>query len=109
MSTPPLLHGPPLQAETWVWRTRHGDVEVRFTGRGPGGEREEILRRIAPGAPPVAQAKQVHSAVALPARPGFCGEGDGLFTEERGLALSVITADCGPLLMAGAPGVGPVH
>src|SRR4051794_28048674 len=109
---PPTLpppHAPPLQADTWVWQTRHGDVEVRFTGRGPGGEREEILRRIAPGAPPMAWAKQVHSAVVLPARPGFCGEGDALYTEGRGLALSVITADCVPILRGGPSGIAAIH
>src|SRR3954471_7277106 len=107
--TLPLLQGPTLQADTWVWQTRHGDVEVRFTGRGPGGEREEILRRIEPGAPPMAWAKQIHSAVALPARPGFCGEGDALYTEEKGLALSVMTADCVPVLMAGPSEIAAIH
>jgi YfiH family protein len=107
--TLPLLQGPTLQADTWVWRTRHGDVEVRFTGRGPGGEREEILRRIEPEAPPMARAKQIHSAIALPAWPGFCGEGDALYTEERGLALSIITADCVPILVAGPSGIAAIH
>jgi hypothetical protein len=84
-------------------------VEVRFTGRGPANDREAVLRAIEPSAPPVAWAKQVHSAVALPARPGFCGEGDALFTEEPGLALSVVTADCVPVLLAGPQGLAAVH
>jgi YfiH family protein len=104
-----LLQGPTLQDGTWVWQATHGDVEVRFTGRGPAGEREEVLRAIAPSAPPLAAAKQIHSAVVLPARPGFCGEGDALTTEERGLALSVITADCVPVLVAGPQGIAAIH
>ena len=107
--TIPLLQGPTLHAGTWVWRATHGDVEVRFTGRGPEGDREEVLRRIEPGAPPLAWAKQVHSAVALPARPGACGEGDALFAGETGLALSVVTADCVPVLVAGPEGLAAIH
>ena len=47
--------------------------------------------------------------MALPARPGFCGEGDALYTEEKGLALSVMTADCVPVLMAGPGGIAAIH
>jgi YfiH family protein len=82
---------------------------VRFTGRGITNDREETLRAIAPSAPPLAWAKQVHSAVALAARPGMCGEGDALFTEEAGLALSVVTADCVPILLAGPRGLAAIH
>lgn len=92
-----------------VWRDCRGDVEVRFTGRGPAGEREEILARIEPGAPPVAWAKQIHSTRVLPARPGPCGEGDALFGDAPDLALSVVTADCVPLLLAGSNGLAAVH
>lgn len=107
--TPPFPSGPALAADTWVWQARQGGVEVRFTGRGPARSREEALQAIAPSAPPVAWAKQVHSAVALPARPGACGEGDALFTEEAGIALSVATADCVPILLAGPEGLAAVH
>ena len=103
------LKGPLLKDGTWVWRARRGDVEVRFTGRGPAGEREEVLRSIEPDSPPVAWGRQIHSAVALPARPGLCGEGDALYTREAGMALSVITADCVPVLLAGSRGLAAVH
>lgn len=93
----------------WVWRDRRSDVEVRFTGKGPPGERDEVLQRIEPGAPPVAWVQQVHSATALPARPGGCGEGDALYTNESGLALSVVTADCVPVLLAGPGRLAAVH
>jgi YfiH family protein len=104
-----FLQGPTLHSGTWVWRATHGDVEVRFTGRGPEGDREEVLRRIEPEAPPLAWAKQIHSAAALTARAGFCGEGDALVTEEAGLALSVVTADCVPVLVAGPEGLAAIH
>jgi YfiH family protein len=105
----PLLQGPTLQAGTWVWKATLGEVEIRFTGRGPVGEREEVLRRVEPAAPPVAWAKQIHSAIALQARPGFCGEGDALYTDEAGLALSIMTADCVPVLVAGPEGLAAIH
>jgi YfiH family protein len=110
--TLPFLHGPVHEAGYAVWKTCHGDVEVRFTGRGPLGSNEDraaVLRAIEPAAPPLAWAKQIHSATALPARAGFCGEGDALSTEEAGLALSVITADCVPVLLAGPGGLAAIH
>jgi YfiH family protein len=105
------MEGPILLAETWVWRDRHAGVEVLFTGRGPEHptEREEILHRLIPGAPPVAWAKQIHSTRALPAVAGACGEGDALFTNEDGIALSVITADCVPILLASPDRLAAVH
>ncbi len=107
--SPPFLSGPTLEADTWIWQARRGDVEVRFTGRGPTRDREAVLQAIVPSAPPLAWAKQVHSAIALPARLGACGEGDALFTEDAGLALSVATADCVPVLLAGPVGLAAIH
>jgi YfiH family protein len=104
-----MIEGPLLEGGRWLWRARRGDVEVRFTGRGPAGEREEVLARVEPGAPAVAWAKQIHSAHVLPARPGHCGEGDALFGDAPDLALSVVTADCVPVLLAGPRGLAAVH
>jgi len=112
VTRPPLLEGPFFEGGYWVWKARLGDVEVRFTGRGPSNDREEVLRAIEPSAPPLAWAKQIHSAVALPARAGGCGEGDALFTMFTGgpgLTLSVITADCVPVLVAGPEGLAAIH
>lgn len=106
-----MIEGPLHKGGHWVWRARRRDVEVRFTGRGgPAGEREDVLRRIESEAPPVAWAKQIHSALALPARPGHCGEGDAVYGDAPGLALSVVTADCVPVLLAGPGGrLAAVH
>jgi polyphenol oxidase len=104
-----MIEGPLLQGGHWVWRAHRQGVEVRFTGRGPGSEREEVLDRIEPAAPPVAWAKQIHSARALPASAGACGEGDALFSDLPDLALSVITADCVPILLANAGSLAAVH
>src|SRR6185295_10321554 len=49
----------------------------------------------------MASVKQIHSAVAIVARePGCVGEGDALLTSEPGLAVSIRTADCFPILLA---------
>jgi purine-nucleoside/S-methyl-5'-thioadenosine phosphorylase / adenosine deaminase len=105
----PFLQGPTSVGGFWIWQARLGDVEVRFIGRGFHRQRDEVLRAVAPAAPPVAWAKQIHSAVALPARPGFCGEGDAIFTELPGVTLSVVTADCVPVLLAGSQGLAAIH
>jgi YfiH family protein len=104
------ITGPEITGGHQVWRDRRGPVQVVFAGRGPDGEREEILRRVAEDAPAdLAAARQIHSATVLPAQPGACGEGDALWTDRSGLALSVITADCVPVVLAGPGGIAAVH
>ncbi|HYG65367.1 MAG TPA: polyphenol oxidase family protein [Thermoanaerobaculia bacterium] len=104
------MEGPVPVGGHWIWRDRHHDTQILFAGRGPdrSDERDAVLQRIAPGAPPVAWAKQIHSARVLPALPGACGEGDAL-VGEMGLALSVVTADCVPVVLAGPGGLAAVH
>ena len=49
----------------------------------------------------MASLKQIHSNVALVGdRSGCAGEGDALVTQSPGVALSVRTADCFPILLA---------
>jgi polyphenol oxidase len=49
----------------------------------------------------LATLRQVHSALPLVAgEPGLIGEGDALITTQRGLAVSIRTADCLPILLA---------
>ncbi|HEV2199352.1 MAG TPA: peptidoglycan editing factor PgeF [Bryobacteraceae bacterium] len=48
----------------------------------------------------MATLRQIHSARVLVAdRPGLAGEGDALVTKRAGVALSVRTADCYPILL----------
>ncbi len=104
------ITGPQLAGGHWVWRSRQGPVHVVFAGRGPAHERDEVLHRVARDAPAdLAWARQIHSAVVLPAQAGGCGEGDALWTDRVGLALSVITADCVPVVLAGPGGIAAVH
>jgi YfiH family protein len=49
----------------------------------------------------VSTLKQIHSNVVLLAdHPGLLGEGDALVTNHSGLAVSIRTADCYPILLA---------
>jgi hypothetical protein len=91
-----------------LWATSRGGVEIRFAGRGPRAERRETLAALGESLP-VAWATQVHGASLLRARAGECGEGDALLTAEPGLALSIATADCVPVLLASPQGVAAVH
>lgn len=89
-------------------------VEIRFVGRGsePRPDRRQLLRRLESTAsdgllPEVGWVRQVHSARVRRAEAGACGEGDALITDRRGLGLSVVTADCVPVLLASKnPGAG---
>lgn len=103
-----------------VWRDRRlderGTVEILFTGRSSHTAaeaakepRQQVLAAVEPAPPALAMAKQIHSDIALPAHPGPCGDGDALFTTEPNLALSVITADCVPVLLAGKHWLAAVH
>jgi YfiH family protein len=93
----------------WVWRSGADGVTVLFAGRGPGASRADVLGRVAAGERPLAWARQIHSARVLDARAGECGEGDALVGRERGLALSIVTADCVPVLIAGPAGLAAAH
>jgi len=48
----------------------------------------------------MASLKQIHSNVSLVGdRPGCAGEGDALVTRQAGVAVSIRTADCFPILL----------
>ena len=52
---------------------------------------------------------QVHSSTLVQARVGQRPEADALFTQESGLALAVVTADCVPVLLLSDSFVAAVH
>jgi hypothetical protein len=60
--------------------------------------------------PEWAIVRQVHGTEVLVAdRPGRLGEADGIITTHPGLPLAVATADCLPVVLSGAGGVGIAH
>jgi YfiH family protein len=100
-----------------VFSTREGGVSAgpfaslnlgRATADEPDRVEENRRRLCAEvGAEPDALAMnyQHHSADVLRARPGSRGErGDGLWTDERGVPVLALTADCLPIALARDPG-----
>ncbi len=80
----PFLESPILLVHPW---TTHG-----FGTRQPS-----------PTPDSVSSVKQIHSNLVLLAdRPGILGEADALITNLPGLAISIRTADCYPILLADA-------
>ena len=58
-------------------------------------------RKANPDQSAMARLQQIHSDVAFVARaPGCAGEGDALITRTAGVAVSIRTADCFPILLA---------
>jgi YfiH family protein len=109
-TAPAVVGGYPL------WSDTAGEVEVRFVGRSlvapdvGDRSRQSTLEAVEPGAPPVAALRQVHSAALVEvAAGGFHGSGDALWTVSPQLALSVITADCVPVLLAAGGEIAAAH
>ena len=90
-----------------LWRDRLGSVEVCFVGRGPGDRSAAAATARAPRE--IAWCQQIHSAQVLEAATGNCGEGDALITTRPNLALSVVTADCVPILLGGNDEIASLH
>ena len=81
-------------------------VQVAFLGKGvPEAAPEDFGRAVGgllPAGVEAAWVRQIHSADVVEARdPGTCGPGDALATRRPGLGLTVVTADCVPVLLAG--------
>lgn len=87
------IQSPPLTRFAWI--------EHRFgtrDDRAPGDDQ-------VPAQDAMASLTQVHSAVVINvspsiSTPGCAGEGDALITNRPGIALSIRTADCFPILLA---------
>jgi YfiH family protein len=84
---------------------RVGAVQVWFSGRF-----EASAAGAGPPPPPSAWVQQVHGRELLEARePGVQGQADALVIRCPGLAAAIQTADCLPILFAGAGFVAAVH
>lgn len=97
-----------------VWRDAWEDVQVGFFGRlkevpSTGDASLEAWRGYLPAALSVSSVKQVHGAAVQEGAPGCVGEGDALVTPKRRLALTVVTADCVPILLASRNRLAAVH
>ena len=93
----------------WAWEHDEDGLHVRFLGRGASPTAEDLPSRLDPPPRQVGWLRQIHSGLALDARPGSAGDGDALVTGRPGLALAIATADCVPVLLAGRDRVAAVH
>ncbi len=85
---------------------------MRFSGRIRNGEelsRRAVLQQLDEAPQHLAWLTQCHSAAVRSASIGACGNGDGLWTEQPGLALSLVTADCVPIICCGERAVATIH
>lgn len=106
-----------------AFTTREGGVSggpyrsLNLGARGDDPRAIDENRRLAcaelgldPGA--LALNRQQHSTIVTRARPGLRGVGDGLFSDEPGLPLLALAADCVPVAIVstvGPPALAVVH
>lgn len=115
MRAPPLAQVLDLDpAALWrptpgSWSDRAAGARVGFAGRAVSGKLTSALGRVESPAVTAAWLRQVHGAAVVEARAGACGEGDGLVSDRPGLALTVVTADCVPVLLAAGGQIAAVH
>lgn len=91
------------------YEDHEGSITARFYGRGLARDPEAGLGRLLPPTVELAWVEQIHSAEVLDAAGGCAGRGDALITDEPNLALTVVTADCVPVLMAAGEQIAAVH
>lgn len=88
---------------------RGENIEIRFLGRNAPTDRLAALRQERRSPRDLSLLHQVHSSRILHGISGLAGDGDGLWTSSHGLALSVATADCVPIVIASAGRLAVVH
>ena len=93
----------------WVWQAQVTRARICLVGRGPEKELSRILALLADSPRRAARLRQTHSATAIKASAGLCGEADALFTGETDLAMGVVTADCLPIVLSGQCQSAAIH
>jgi len=102
---------PDLVAGHWIWSFQGLESDILFVGKGPQNDRTRAFQKIV--SKPRLQLswpRQIHSAQVLRAEhEGLCGDGDSLITERSGLSLSVVTADCVPIVIESNSHLATIH
>ncbi len=97
-----------VASDIWVGPTGT-KVTACFAGKGlPAARRQAIESLVPPDVEP-AWVEQIHSGTIRDGASGSCGPGDALITDRSRLALSVVTADCVPVLLASERQVAAIH
>lgn len=110
MSTPDITT-PRLQSGYWTWAFQGSSSQIMFLGKGPRLDRNEALREVSRRADvSLSWPRQVHSGRVLRvAQHGFCGDGDAVVTADASIALSIVTADCVPIVLEGCRELATIH
>ncbi len=105
-----------LSRENGIWIARDewigpsgARVTACFAGKGLVDGRRRAIESLVPADVGPAWVEQIHSDVIQEGQVGSCGPGDALISHRAKLALSVVTADCVPVLLAGGSQVAAVH
>ncbi|MDQ4143898.1 MAG: polyphenol oxidase family protein, partial [Actinomycetota bacterium] len=121
-----LVTDPRARKRGWVvaFTNRHGGVSPSpFDSLNLGGRvgddddlvrtnRERATRAVALDPSRLVLARQVHGNGVLEidaSARGSVGEGDGLLARDPGPVLSILTADCAPVVVAGRSGIAVLH
>ena len=104
-----LDDAPGARAGAVAWTGALAAARFLFLGRGAPARDAAWPAGLLPDGVERSWLTQVHSARALDAAPGPCGEGDALVVRRAALAATVAVADCVPVLLAGAGGAAAVH
>ena len=104
-------HSPERIAGYWAWPCSGATSEILFVGKGPGSDRSIALRGLAAQAPDnLSWPRQIHSGIARQTdRHGPREDCDALVTSSSSLALSVVTADCLPIIVEGNGHLAAIH
>ena len=91
------------------WFAHHDRVEIHFLGR-VSGTRTDQLATLSQDSMALAWANQEHTNRVLDVcQAGSAGSADALLTSCSSLALSIMTADCVPVLLTDGHRLGAVH
>ena len=108
-TTDPATPDRPEGYSTWAFSGP--GCEILFVGKGPKTDRAEAFRDlVADPQVRLSWPQQSHSTIVLEAKEeGLCGNADALRTDLPGMALSVVTADCVPIVIAGPNHLATIH
>lgn len=91
------------------WKVDKPFLAVRFVGKHDAGSSDESLRELGAEALSIAYLDQCHSSRAVVAKSGNSGSADAFWTDERGLVLTIRTADCLPIVLGNKDLVVAIH
>lgn len=102
---------PQLQGGFHAWSFQGDQTQIAFLGKGSQRQRQRAFEEVIDRPDlQLSWPRQIHSATVLEAlEPGLCGDADALTSGRRGAALSIATADCVPIVIAGRRRLAAIH